>query len=57
MPEAYIGALVVDTINSLLDIEFKKATSKTQYANNKEEAIFMLSSIKLILIYGKRPSN
>ena len=27
---------------------FKKAISKTQYANNKEEAIFMLSSIKLI---------
>ena len=27
---------------------FKKAISKTQYANNKEEALFMLSSIKLI---------
>ncbi len=48
MPEAYIGVLVADTIISLIDREFKKAISKTQYANNKEEAIFMLSSIILI---------
>lgn len=49
MPEAYIGVLVVDTIISLIDREFKKAISKTQYANNKEEALFMLSRIKLMI--------
>lgn len=48
MPEEYMGALVVNSIISLIDREFKKAISKTQYADNKEEAIFMLSRIKLI---------